>query len=47
MLSAYRVSTNPNNFPSEVKFYEDTVWMANRGDDYLIVFDIPTPGTLK
>lgn len=47
LLSAYKVSSNPTNYPSQVKFYMNTVWMANRGDNYLIIFDIPTPGTLK
>lgn len=46
-LSAYRISNNPTNYPSEVHYYNNSVYMANRGDNYLIIFDIPELGVLK
>ena len=47
LLSAYRVSNNPTNYPSEVLYRSGTVYMANRGDNYLIIFDAPNIGVLK
>lgn len=49
LLSAYRISNSPTNYPSEVVYQNKMVFMANRGDNHLIIFDVPTAegGTLK
>lgn len=38
LMVAYRVSNNPENFPSEVSYWHGEVYIALRGDDKIIVF---------
>ena len=38
LLRAYRVSENALNFPSEITYKDGLVYMALRGDNYLIIF---------
>ena len=40
LLSAYKVSQNPSNYPSELKYFRGNLFVANRGDNYMIVFNI-------
>lgn len=34
------MSQNPSNYPSELKYFKGNIFMANRGDNYMIIFDI-------
>jgi 6-phosphogluconolactonase (cycloisomerase 2 family) len=47
LLVKYRISNNPENFPSEVACHNKQVVVANRGDNTVVVFEIPQEGTLK
>ena len=38
LIAAYRISSNPENFPSEVSYWQNEVYIALRGDDKIIVF---------
>jgi 6-phosphogluconolactonase len=38
-IVAYKVSQNINNFPSEIQYFPNTVYVALRGDDKIMVFD--------
>lgn len=38
-MVAYKLSTNENNFLSEIRYLNNQVFVALRGDDKMIVFD--------
>ena len=39
LLRAYRISDSALNFPSEIVYIDELVYMACRGDNYLIIFE--------
>lgn len=36
---AYKVSQNPGNYPAEVRYLQDKVYLSNRGDNKVMIFD--------
>ncbi len=38
LVVAYRISSNPQNFPSEISYWRNQVYVALRGDDMIMVF---------
>jgi 6-phosphogluconolactonase (cycloisomerase 2 family) len=39
-LAAYNLYTSGTNFPSEVKYFREQVYVAVRGEDCIVVFDV-------
>lgn len=39
MTVAYKISQNPGNFPAEVRYLNSQIYLSNRGDNKLMIFD--------
>lgn len=43
-MAFYKLSTNAGNLPSEIKYSQEQVYVALRGDDKILIFNVKGEG---